>query len=293
MIGELSKGQQMKRMIRTATVCGLFATMLATEVHAQQKPAPNAEVYAIRYGTLVNFAVAGLVAGADTSRRMDVALIVWLIKRSDGHVVLVDAGFYRDKFMDRWKPADYQKPSDAIRAVGVSPEQVTDLVISHVHWDHVDGADLFPKATVWLQREEYEHHVGDHGKAADRAIDALDASMLFDMNKAGRISLVDGDAKEIMPGITVYTGGKHTFASQYVVVETTKGKVVLASDNAYLYENLATLTPIAQTLDRASNVRAQQRMIELAGSNGVVVPGHDPEEFVKFPVPGKGVARIR
>ncbi len=274
-----------------AVLLSLAAMMgtISAPLSAQRAP----EIYAVRYGALANFPVSSLIAGADTSRRLDVALTVWVIKPGNGRIVLVDAGFYREKFMTRWKPVDYQKPSDAIRVLGITPEQVTDIIVSHVHWDHADGIDLFPNATVWIQRDEYEHHVGDRGASLDRAADALDAAMLFTLRQAGRVRLIEGDAQEIMPGIRVYTGGKHTFASQYAGVETARGTVVLASDNAYLYENLDTRTPIAQTLDRASNLAAQQRMRELAGTTGVVVPGHDPAVFMRFPVAGKGAVRIR
>lgn len=250
------------------------------------------EVFAVRYGTLRDFPVRGLVAGADSTRRMDIALTVWPIRRSDGRVVLVDAGFYRSKFVTRWKPADYQRPSDAIRAAGIGAEEVTDVVVSHVHWDHLDGADLFPNARIWIQRAEYEHHVDDAGRVRDRAIDSLDAVMLADLKRAGRVQLIDGDDQEILPGIRVYTGGKHTFASQYVSVATARGIVVLASDNLYLYENLDSRVPIAQTLDPASNLRAQDRMLTLASQRRLIVPGHDPAVFALFPATGKGVVKI-
>ena len=254
--------------------------------------APSSEVYALRYGTLRNFPVASLVTGADTSRRMDVALTIWLIKRTDGHTVLMDAGFYRDKFMERWKPTDYVKPSDAVRAAGVRPEDITDVIISHVHWDHLDGADLFPNARIWIQRDEYTHYVSDDGRPLDRAIDSLDAAMLARIRSDGRVHFLDGDDQVVMPGIKVYTGGRHTFASQFASVETPHGTVVLASDNLYLYENLDKHAAIAQTLDAASNLRAQERMRQLASNPRLIVPGHDPEVFVRFPNPGRGVAKI-
>ena len=277
---------------RLAVVALAFLTACAAPGRQSHSAPLVAEVYAIRYGTLRNFPVASLVAGADTARRMDVALMVWLIKQPDGRAVLVDAGFYRDKFMQRWKPADYVRPSDAVRAVGVRPEDITDVIVTHVHWDHMDGADLFPNARIWIQREEYAHHVDDSGRSLDRAADSLDAAMLAGLKRAGRVQLIEGDAQEVIPGIRVYTGGKHTFASQYVSAGTAQGTVVIASDNAYLYENLAKHAPIAQTLDAAANLRAQERMLQLASSARLIVPGHDPEVFVRFPKPGHGVAKI-
>jgi glyoxylase-like metal-dependent hydrolase (beta-lactamase superfamily II) len=108
----------------------------------------------------------------------------------------------------------------------------------------------------------------------------------------GRVGLVNGDAQEILPGITCYTGGRHTYASQFVGVNTKAGMVVLASDNMYLYENLEKHVPIAQTLDAASNLRAQDRMKQLAASPRLIVPGHDPAVFDKFPKVSERVVRI-
>ena len=68
---------------------------------------------------------------------------------------------------------------------------------------------------------------------------------------------------------------------------------IIASDNAYLYENLRDRRPIAQTLDSLSNLRAQARMLELASEPKLVVPGHDPAVFTTFPTRGNGVALVR
>ena len=249
------------------------------------------DVYAVRYAS-IPFRVSGLIAGADTSRRLDMAMMVWLL-RGQRRTVLVDAGFHRPDLVARWKPKQFETPAAAVARAGVKPEDVTDVIISHIHWDHLDGVDLFPNARIWIQREEFEHHLDSAGTVKDRAIDAGDARMLAGLARQGRVVLVDGDGREIIPGITVYTGGKHTFASQYAGVKTSAGTVVIASDNMYLYENLARHAPIAQTLDPASNLRAQARMVTLASDPRLIVPGHDPEVFVRFPEPGNGIARIR
>jgi glyoxylase-like metal-dependent hydrolase (beta-lactamase superfamily II) len=232
------------------------------------------------------------VAGADTSRRLDIAMMVWVL-RGSGRTVLVDAGFHREKFVTQWKPADFVTPAEALAEAGVNPESVTDIIVSHVHWDHADGIDLFPKARVWIQKAEYEHYVGPNGEPLDApAVTAEVSGVLAAMMRAGRVSLVDGDDREIIPGIRVYTGGKHTWESQYASARTKSGIVVIASDNMYLYENLEKRAPIAQTLDAVSNLKAQDRMRTIATKLDFIVPGHDPLIFEKFPSKGR-IATIR
>jgi len=136
-----------------------FLLFVASLACAQAQPKPQYEVYAIRYATLAGFQVSGLVAGADPARRMDIAMMVWLVEGNGRHI-LVDSGFYREQFMKQWKPVDYVKPSEAIARVGLKPEDITDLIITHMHWDHADGVDLFPKARTWIQKDELEYYAG-------------------------------------------------------------------------------------------------------------------------------------
>jgi len=255
---------------------------------------PEYEVYAISYAVIPDFPVSALVAGADRSRKMDIQMMFWLIKGPGGKNVIVDCGFYREKFLKQWKTRDFVKPSEAIAKAGLRAEDITDIIISHIHWDHADGMDLFPNATVWIQKDEYQYYTGEAWQPGERSqADPDDVLMLVKLNIDHRVRFVDGDNQEPIPGIKVYTGGKHTFASQYAAVNTKSGAVVLASDNLYLYENLEKHVPIAATLDAASNLKAQERMKEIASSPRLIVPGHDPAVFSRFPAPGGGVARIQ
>ena len=273
----------------------VLALLLIIPAFAQNNPStPAYEVYAISYGVIPDFPVSSLVAGADRSRKLDIQMMVWLLKGPNGANILVDSGFYRDKFFKQWKVKDFIKPSEALAKVGLKPEDITDLVITHMHWDHADGMDLFPKARVWIQQEEYSYYTseawqpnGNHG-----GVDQDDVMALVKLNTEGRVRLVKGDDQEVAGGIKVYTGGRHTYASQYVGVNTKGGTTVIASDNCYLYENLDKHAPVAQTWDAASNLRAQDRMKQLASNLRLIVPGHDPSVFTRFPAPGNGVAKI-
>jgi glyoxylase-like metal-dependent hydrolase (beta-lactamase superfamily II) len=265
---------------------------------APQAPGPGAvtfEAYAVRFGILPAFSVAGLVAGVERGRTLDIPVMVWLLKGSNGRVVLVDSGFHRQKFLDQWKPRDFRSPAAAVEAAGVKPELVTDIIISHAHWDHIGGIDLFPKATIWIQREEYRYYTGEawHARNTHGGVDPDDMQALLKINMEGRLRFVEGDDQEIIPGIRCYTGGKHTWASQYVSAKIPLGTAVFASDNIYLYENLEKRAPIAQTLDAASNLKAQDRIRTIASDPRLIVPGHDPAVFERFERIADGVVRIR
>jgi len=272
-----------------------IATVVASLLASAGAQGVSYEAYAVRFGTLPQFRVSGLIAGADPARRLDIPVMVWLLKGSTGKRVLIDSGFYRQKFLDQWKPQNFRSPADAVAAAGVKPEDITDVIITHAHWDHVDGADLFPKATIWIQRDEYTYYTGEgwHARNTHGGIDPDDMLALLKINTEGRLRFVNGDDQEILPGIRCYIGGKHTWQSQYVGVQTAAGTAVFTSDNVYLYENLDKGAPIAQTLDAASNLKAQDRIRSLAASPSLIVPGHDPAVFERFERVADGIVRIR
>lgn len=252
------------------------------------------EVYAVRFATLANFPVSSLVAGADRGRRMDIAMMIWVLKGIDGRVAIVDSGFHRDRYFRQFAVKDYIKPSEAIAPLGLEPQDVTDILLTHMHWDHAGGVDLFPAARVWVQKDEYDYYTGDAWQSGSThgGIDADDVLEIVRRNTLGRVSFVRGDDETSLSGLTFGVGGRHTWASQFITVHTRKDVVVIASDNMYLYENMDRRVPIAQTLDAASNLRAQDRMRSLAGEPRLLVPGHDPAVFARFPKVSERIVRI-
>ena len=271
-----------------ATLCALMIGAASTT------SAPEYSIQAIRYATSPSFPLSELVVNGPKDQKVDLAMVMWLI-RGGGRNILFDSGFHRDTFLKEFPMRDYLRPDEAVKTAGVRPEDVTDIVISHAHWDHMGGIDLFPKATVWIQREEFRYYTteawepgGNHG-----GIDPEDVKQLKKLNAEGHVHLIDGDDVEIFPGIRAYTGSRHTYASEYLRVDG-KPPFVLASDNAYFYLSLTKRLASAtfSDADHAANIAQQARMIELAGSADRVVPGHDLLQFKRFPTVGR-VAKIR
>jgi glyoxylase-like metal-dependent hydrolase (beta-lactamase superfamily II) len=252
------------------------------------------EVYAVRYATISNFAVSSLIAGADRARRMDIAMMIWVLKGVDGRIAIVDSGFHRDQYFRQFAVRDFVAPSDAIAPLGIRAADVTDILLTHMHWDHAGGVDLFPSARVWIQKDEYDYYTGEAWQARNThgGIDQDDVLEIVRRNLQGKVTFVRGDDETTLSGITFGIGGRHTWQSQFVTVQTKNGTVVLASDNMYLYENLDTHKPISQTLDAASNLRTQDRMRSLASDVHRLIPGHDPAVFDRFPRISDRIVRI-
>ena len=270
----------MKHLILAAFLLLTFPAAIST---------PDYSIYAIRYADSPGDLVSDMVMGAPKGEKIDTVYALWLI-RGAGRNILFDSGFHRERWFKEWTVLNYIRPDEAVKLAGVQPEEITDVVISHAHWDHMGGIDLFPKATIWIQKEEFRYYTGEAWQPGGKhgGIDPEDVQALARLNTEGRVRLIDGDDIEILPGIRAYTGGRHTYASQYLLVAGSP-RFVLASDNAYLYRNLETHMASAtfSEADHAANIKNQQRMIQLAGALDRVVPGHDALQFQKFPTQGR------
>ena len=169
--------------------------------------APEYSIQAIRYATSPDVPVAELVVGGPQNEKVDSAMVVWLL-RGGGHTILLDSGFHRDTFLKEFPMRDYLRPDEAVKTAGVAPDAVTDIVISHAHWDHMGGIDLFPKAIVWIQKEEYRYYTTDAWQPGGNpgGIDPEDVQALVKLNTEGRVRLVDGDNVEIFPASALTRG---------------------------------------------------------------------------------------
>jgi len=261
--------------------------------------APDYEVYALRYASMRNrtaTSVWSLNAPATDSVRID--FVIWLIKGSNGKNILVDAGFLNDVPEAReFEPVNYIRPDSAVMKLGIKPGEISDIIFSHPHWDHIDGVGLFPNAHIWIQKDDYNYFIGalPQKPDANAGYNKRDITKMMELNKAGKVTLVDGDNKELMPGIRVYTGSRHTYNSQYVQVTTGADRIILASDNIWIYYSLEHMVPasVGGTLDPAGYVKAMHRMKTLVSDPKYIIPGHDARMFTLFPKVMDGVVRIK
>jgi glyoxylase-like metal-dependent hydrolase (beta-lactamase superfamily II) len=278
----------------------LFSAILVIEfLHLKAQVPPSYEIYALKYFGLHSVPVSELAMGAPKKDTMNMYFMYWLIRGNNGKNILVDAGFLKD--LDIFKQLNttfYIRPDSVLLELNIKPDDITDIIFTHPHWDHIDGVSLFPKAHIWIQKEDYNYFVGQAWQKEGRhqGFYKRDVDSMVSLNIAGKLTLVDGDDKQIIPGIKVYTGSRHTFNSQYVLVQTGTDKLILASDNIWIYYNLEQMksSPYPKgTFDTAAYVQSMQRMKTQASDIKYIIPGHDPAVFSRFPLIKPDIVRIK
>ena len=250
------------------------------------------EIYALKFASLKNkIPVTSIAVGSKSNDSTGVCYMIWLLKSQDGKLILVDAGF-TDRSIN--PNMEYMRPDSILLKMNIAATAITDIIITHPHWDHIGGIDLFPNAKIWMQRNDYNYFVNDawQENGNNMGFNKADVQKIVNKNLDGKLNLVNGKT-EILPGISVQTGSKHTFESQYVITGDQKNKVILASDSSWFYYNIENLLAIPVNHDQKAYIRNLKKMKKMVNDHSRIIPGHDPLVFTKFPLIEEGIAKIQ
>ena len=252
---------------------------------------PVYEVYAIKYAHHERTASQNFLGGDPHDGPMPLDYFVWLV-RGEGRDLLVDTGFNAAAAARRQRQL-LRPVEQALSLIGVEPGAVRDVVITHLHYDHVGNFDLFPRATFHLQDLEMQFATGRcmcH-EPMRHAFDVEDVVGMVRTVYAGRVRFHAGDA-QLAPGISVHLIGGHTMGLQVVRVATRRGHVVLASDASHYYANMGEGRPFPIVYNVADMMEGWGKLLALADSAAHVIPGHDPLVLERFPAPSKELQGI-
>jgi glyoxylase-like metal-dependent hydrolase (beta-lactamase superfamily II) len=244
------------------------------------------EVLAVRFGNRVTtraetFLNYHLYGEPDASIELD--YYFWVIRDSTGRVILVDTGF-APAVGDRRRRTWFTTPADALPGLGIDPDAVSTVVVTHAHWDHTGNLHQFPRAEIVMSRAEYEFWTSPLAHRAQFAAHAEQAeiAVLQAAQREGRLTLITGQ-HTIAPGIELVEVGGHTPGELIVTAATGAGTVVLASDALHFYEEVERDRPFAILADLPGMYRAYDLLAGLAAKPGTwLVAGHDPAVRTRF-----------
>jgi glyoxylase-like metal-dependent hydrolase (beta-lactamase superfamily II) len=255
------------------------------------------EVLAVRYGVWdsrrsESFYRYGAYGEPDGPHQMD--YFFWII-RDSRRVILVDTGFDPEAVLRRPGRRCLVPPIAALEELGIEPGSVTDVVVTHFHYDHIGNVAQFPAARIVIQRRELEFWTGPYGprRAVAASVERSEVDYLESALQAGKIKIevIDGDA-DIAPGIVARLVGGHCPGQQVVVVERER-PIVLASDSVHFYEEMERDMPFEVFTDIQDMYRTYDVLRDMQSQRGaVVVAGHDPEVMRRFPARSAGLGNV-
>lgn len=206
---------------------------------------------------------------------MPMDFFVWLIV-GKGRIILVDGGTSEETCTAR-RHHFLRSPLDCLRDIGIDPDGVTDLVVTHMHWDHLGHVAALRNATLHVHPTEMGYATGC-SMCRPLLRRPYDAEQICDVVRAlhrGRVRFTQ-DVSEVAPGVTLHHVGGHTPGLQVVRVETARGHVVLASDALHFYANMTLDNPYSVYVDLDAYVDGIETLKTLADTMEHIVPGHDP-----------------
>lgn len=249
------------------------------------------EIYAIKYAHHERNASANFLGGDPHDGPMPMDYFVWLI-RGAGREIVVDTGFNAAVAAKRGRRITLPV-EESLKRMRVDAATVKDVVITHLHYDHVGNFELFEAATFHLQDLEMQYATGRcmAVEAMRHAYELEDVVGMVRRVYAGRVRFHDGDG-EVAPGVTLHHVGGHTMGLQIVRVATRRGWVVLASDASHYYANMEQGRPFPIVYNVGDMVEGWRRAHALAESAAHVIPGHDPLVMERYPAPVESLQGI-
>ena len=254
-------------------------------------PLPTYEVYAIKYATRDARRGAHFVGGDPHDAPMPMDYFVWLIRNTERQFI-VDVGFTAP-VAEKRKRTFLRTPRAGLALLGVDSTVAPEVIVTHMHYDHIGTYADFPAARFHLQDDEMAyvtgrhmcHHQFKHSFEVDDVVSMV--RMVFD----DRVVFHAGD-DEIAPGVSLHRIGGHTMGLQSVRVHTKRGWVMLASDASHYYEHFEEGRCFPTTFHLGEVLEGYNRLRRLADSPQHIVPGHDPLVMARYPAVSRDLEGI-
>ena len=252
---------------------------------------PEYELFAIRYAMREAKRADHFIGGDPHDAPMAMDYFLWVAKGPE-RTFVIDTGFTAEVAKKRGR-THLRDPIEALKLVGVDGDTVQDVILTHLHYDHVGNFHRFPAAQFHLQEPEIHYATGRYMRYPRLAhsFEVEDIVGVVRLNFAKRVLFYNGGA-ELAPGITLHPVGGHSMGLQFVRVHTRRGWVVVASDTTHFYENMMTGRPFTTAFHIGLMLEAYDTLRAQAPTPQHIVPGHDPLVMKFYPPPSPALAGI-
>ena len=243
---------------------------------------PDYEIYAIKYAMRDAKRSNHFVGGDPHDAPMPMDYFVWLVRNAE-RTIVIDTGFTKSMAEQRQR-VFLRSPAEGLALMGVKAAEVKNVVITHLHYDHVGTFQDFPAAQFHLQDDEMRYATGRHmrHRQFNHGYEVEEVIGMVRLVYKDRVTFYQGDAA-LAPGVSLHHIGGHTAGLQCVRVHTARGWVVVASDTSHYYEHFEKGRVFTTTFHLGDTLDGYARLRQLADSDKHIVPGHDPLVMQRYP----------
>ena len=229
----------------------------------------------------------------------------YCVLQGEGHTIMLDVGYdyarYGKDLADRYGVTDWQPPDNVLGKIGLRPDDVDTVILTHAHFDHMGNIRAFPRAHVFLQKRElldwvWALSLPRRFTSLATAMDPQDILNAYALSFEERLTLLDGAVQNIRPGIHALPAfDGHTFGNQVVVIDTLgaerQERWAYAGDTAYSYENIrgvdndgiyrAVGLATGSTVNMLMSIDDMVKTVD--GDINRIIVGHDPTSWSIYP----------
>ena len=259
-------------------------------------PGPEYEIYAFKYGGPIVRKKAISLWNSGWDEDEPINFYVWAIKAKNGEMIVVDTGPSPAMGVARKIPG-FVNPIEVLARLGATADNVSKVIITHMHWDHVGNIEgclqAFPNAKFYVQRKELDFCVKNpvaQRKPIAVIFDPLASKAVGRLEGSGRLVIMDGDYN-LTPGVDLFLVPGHTLGLQVVRVNTAKGSAVVGSDCAHIFQGYREDTGSCYIMDMPAWIQSFEKVKSKAAID-LIFPGHDVLMYKNFPEVAEGVTRL-
>jgi glyoxylase-like metal-dependent hydrolase (beta-lactamase superfamily II) len=253
---------------------------------------PTYEIYALKYAGPFTRPASMVSWFQDMDKSIRINYYIFAI-RGGGETIIVDCGCAPELARER-SLAGYVNPVEVLKRIDIVAGDVKYLVATHIHFDHISGVELFPRATIFVQKKEFNFWMKDPiaGRAPFLYVtDPVANRYLASLEGKERLRFIEGD-KEVLPGIELMLCPGHTIGLQTVAVNTGKGIAIIGSDAAHVFSSFRTDIPSAIITDMIAWMKTYDKIRAKASSMDLIFPGHDVALLEDYPKVAEDVSQL-
>lgn len=233
-----------KLLLHRLLPAGIISAILFVAIFmaCSKEHTPDVKIYAIKYGESL-FPEKYMYRNSSTGKETQFTWLCYYVEYLNRRI-LIDTGFVNPSYIKMFNIRNYTRPSDILRNNGIDPESITDIIITHGHFDHADGISDYGSARIVISATALGAiNKGNYGNSISKKF----------MGNTGIISFQD--TYNFEKHLTIKEIGGHAEGSSVVYLEYGEHRYCFTGDEVYSAKSIIDKIPNGTVTNINNNIK--------------------------------------